>query len=1550
MNTPTARLNPFRTFPVIAALLFNILVPVLTVAAPAAFGPIGVAAPVSAAGDPSHVSFTLEGCRNPSWDLASHNFICADADYTTGNLGKSWNELDLVPHRLIAEAGGSAPSAQTYTIGITADSMDGGHPGYDIVSVPVLNAAESDASCSFSVSPTGGAGQVITPGVGGTDSSLGRLLTISQNKNTTCVFDWVERLALGSHLFPGSSLHTNRTNSAWSTSGIGAADVSIPVKEIAPQELAKTMSATQGQTYAWSIDKSASPTSLSFGNTCDATAGSRSAQVQITVTWTRSGPTGSGDTTVTTSITATNPAARTITVNLVDKVYSGSTQSDLLDTYTAAPFDVPADSTHTWTHQFVYSGSATSFNDVATATYTDKVTGIEVPGNTTATASATTQPAQGPAANATATITDSESITGNGLSFSVAAPSKGSFSAYTAGTSTTGPVNWSYAASGSGSVTFTKTVTVAAPMITSGTLSDTARVMQGETELANAHLDVPITAAATVSLTITKNIPSDALTGSQTATFTFDITGPGSYSATKTLSFAAGDSTKSVTISGLAPGTYTVHERPLAGWAAQSDQQVNLNLPTCSSTATFTNSPEPDVSVTKTTDTSVVFAGQPVHYQITVSAGGAGTSHDVMLNDTLPSLASGSWSASIASPDNDDSCSITSGKLSCSFGDMASGTSKVVNLTATSAAGDCPGFENTATVSSEDDSNPSNNAAGPVPITVNCPNVSIQKTTTTPVVNAGEQVSYSLTVTAGGTGNSTNVTLTDTLPAGISWVVGGADAGACQVDTGVLTCTWASMAPGASKHVTLTGTAGTGTCPSITNSAGVSSDVDVNPADNAAGPVQITVNCPNVTVLKTADKDPISAGDDAAFTILVTNEGPGTAKSVTLNDLLPADVSWSISPAYSGPGTCSIDSSGTLTCQFGNMNAGATATIHVKGATSATNCGTLTNTATVAATNEAASDQNDNSSTATIDVLCPDLTATKTADQATVNAGQQIGFTITVSNADSEGVGTAHDVALSDPLPAGSGLDWSISPAYSGPGSCSITGSVGSQTLSCSFGDMAPGDSASVRVVSGTSTEDCSTFKNVASVTASNHDELNPEASVTVQCPGLNIAKTAAQSPIDGGAQASFSIVVWNVGSGTALNAKLSDPLPAGDGTLSWSISPAYSGPGSCSITGSAGSQTLSCSFGDLPGGTSMEQPSASITLVATTARADCGTLDNTATVSADNNAPKDASASIDVKCPVIAIAKSNNQPDPVLPGTVVTYSLKVTVSDGPASSVTVVDALPAGLDAPTSISDSGTWDGTARTITWQFASLPNGDKTLTYQATVSAGDTHGQVLRNDVYVTSTNTQCPDSETLAAACQSTSTVTVRVPTLVIAKSASTDEVHFVFHADGSLQSVTPANAQVTWTLTYTLANGPVTNAVISDPLPAYLTFVSAADGGTYDAATRTITWNLGTLTASGSVTFVTTVDQDAPETGPITNVASIVSDQTPESSADASVRVTSEQVEAATSTPKPSVPNTALALGNGQPIQLPIWLLVVLFLGSLGGLALANVRAVRRRR
>ncbi len=187
------------------------------------------------------------------------------------------------------------------------------------------------------------------------------------------------------------------------------------------------------------------------------------------------------------------------------------------------------------------------------------------------------------------------------------------------------------------------------------------------------------------------------------------------------------------------------------------------------------------------------------------------------------------------------------------------------------------------------------------------------------------------------------------------------------------------------------------------------------------------------------------------------------------------------------------------------------------------------------------------------------------------------------------------------------------------------------------------------------------------------------------------------------------------------------------------------------------------------------------------------------------------------------------------------------------------------------------------------------------------------------------------------------------PTLLIEKAADVELISL----SGPPNAQIASPSSVTWTLTYTLTNGPVTNAVITDPIPTGFTFVSATNGGTLGADGKTITWNLGTLSASGSVSFVTAVNvATISRTGPTVNVATIVSDQTaPDSGQDSvAVRVIAVPL-AGNPTPTPKVPNTALAFGPaGQPTTVPIELLVALFLGSFGGLVFANVRAVQRRR
>ena len=58
------------------------------------------------------------------------------------------------------------------------------------------------------------------------------------------------------------------------------------------------------------------------------------------------------------------------------------------------------------------------------------------------------------------------------------------------------------------------------------------------------------------------------------------------------------------------------------------------------------------------------------------------------------------------------------------------------------------------------------------------------------------------------------------------------------------------------------------------------------------------------------------------------------------------------------------------------------------------------------------------------------VTVTNTPDASSVTAGNPIGFTVAIANSSG---GAAANGAVKDPLPAGTGVSWSISPTYSGP-------------------------------------------------------------------------------------------------------------------------------------------------------------------------------------------------------------------------------------------------------------------------------------------------------------------------------------------------------------------------------------------------------------------------------------------------------------------------------------------------------------------------------------
>ena len=541
-----------------------------------------------------HVGSTLEGCRNnfggqPLVTLPiAGKFICPNAAYVTGNFGH-WFELDLVPHRLTTSLGGQAAATTDYDVYIAGDAITSGKIGWDVITVPVVNPV-SDASCSVSAGVQSTLGTAASPFGGGTDTVIYRQLTIHQAKNTTCVFDWVQRLALGSHLYSGSSLQSYLAVQE----GLSGSKktISLPVEKLQAQEMSKTMTASQNAERAWNVTKTATPGSLDFGDVCKAPAGPLEKEVQVTVTWTKLGTSPNGDVTVVTNINAKNPAARVITINVTDKVYTGQDATGtLLATQNSGDIDLAANfnglaKTFNYTIPAANAGSIGAYlNDVAVATYIDKVTGIPIPGNTTATAKAQIQ--LGTTLNETASIADLETITGTGLGFKVADPLllNGAFTGgYTAGTLATS-VGWGVTGlNADGSVTFVKKVVLDQPRITTGELTDVATLVSTDSGFTTGAslFPVGIRSSATVSLKVSKTIPL-ALKAGESIVVNFTVTPTGGGASTPvSVTFngpsAIGASAESTPLTGLAPASYTVTEGSSTFFDAAHPGGLALNL------------------------------------------------------------------------------------------------------------------------------------------------------------------------------------------------------------------------------------------------------------------------------------------------------------------------------------------------------------------------------------------------------------------------------------------------------------------------------------------------------------------------------------------------------------------------------------------------------------------------------------------------------------------------------------------------------------------------------------------------------------------------------------------------------------------------------------------------------------------------------------------------------------------------------------------------------------------------------------------------------------
>ena len=201
---------------------------------------------------------------------------------------------------------------------------------------------------------------------------------------------------------------------------------------------------------------------------------------------------------------------------------------------------------------------------------------------------------------------------------------------------------------------------------------------------------------------------------------------------------------------------------------------------------------------------------------------------------------------------------------------------------------------------------------------------------------------------------ATNVLLTDDLPFGFTPGTITPSQGTCTLAGGTVTCELGTIAAGGDAVVTIAGTptfAGL-----IQNTAEVTADqADPNEGDNFAFVTTDVRRRHDLTVTKTDDADPVSAGADVTYTVTVRNVGADTATGVVATDTLPAGMSFVSAAGCTAAGQI-------VTCAVGTLAPGAQVvrTIVARAETPLLK----TNTVVVAA-NEADDNTDDNTATQT---------------------------------------------------------------------------------------------------------------------------------------------------------------------------------------------------------------------------------------------------------------------------------------------------------------------------------------------------------------------------------------------------------------------------------------------------------------------------------------------------------------------------------------------------------------------------------------------------------